>query len=148
MSRGWLISTCTVKVHILVFRLLFPVIPCISDRNLIIFLKFNTKLTLIKDRSFPPPQNPPLVQGSAVLDLIWLIWVTVLTKWICCLILFNLYPFLLYLFTSSACLMQGWMLSFYNSLEACRGAQLLPMLDSIPQYMDHLLIFLLSSDRY
>ena len=65
--QGWLISTCTVKVHILVFRLLFPVIPCISDRNLIILLKFNAKLTLIKDRSFPPPQNPPLVHRSAVL---------------------------------------------------------------------------------
>ena len=65
--KGWLISTCTVKVHILVFHLLFPVIPCISDRNLIILLKFNAKLTLVKDRSFPPPQNPPLVHRSAVL---------------------------------------------------------------------------------
>ena len=56
-----------VKVHILVFCLLFLVIPCISDRNLIILLKFNAKLTLVKDRSFPPLQNPPLVQEQ----LIW-----------------------------------------------------------------------------
>ena len=55
--KGWLIS---IKVH---FGLsLFWVVPCISDRN----------LTLVKDRSFPKPQNPPLVHRSAVPDLIWL----------------------------------------------------------------------------
>ena len=52
------------------------------------------------------------------------------------------------IFTPSACLMQGWMPSLYNSLEACRGTHLFLVLDFIPQYMDHLLIFLLSSDRY
>ena len=63
-----------VKVHILVFHLIFSLfwlILCISDRNL---LKFNAKLTLVKNRSFPPPQNPPLVQEQ-------LIWLTITWSW-------------------------------------------------------------------
>ena len=74
MSRGWLILTCTVKVNILVFHMthllfsLFWLIPCIFARNLI---KFNAKLTLIKDRSFPPPQNPPLVQEQLIWSIMW-----------------------------------------------------------------------------
>ena len=47
--------------------LLFLIILCVSDRNLLIlaFILLNLiqKLTLFKDRSFPPSYNPPLVQG-------------------------------------------------------------------------------------
>ena len=53
---------CTVKFYVKVHRgkisrlkeMLILIIPCMSDRNLFILLNFNTKVTLIKDRSFAP----------------------------------------------------------------------------------------------
>ena len=70
----------------------------------------------------------------------------------------SLYLFLLFLFMPLALCGQNDVsldpyncFSLYNSLlclEASIGAQVFPMLGSISQYMDHLLIFLLSTCRY
>ena len=64
------------NTFILVFRMtrllfsLFSVIPCIFDRNLINLLKFHTKLTLVKDRSFPHLRIHLLCTDHLFLDLI------------------------------------------------------------------------------
>ena len=119
-----------------------------------IWLKFNTKLTLIKDRSFPHLRIHLLckINCSDWLlhdpDLI-LTWTDVLSNsfdWMdllldCYIILVRFFSTYTHSFVSihTQCFLDSsWMPSPYNSLEACRGAHLLPMLDFIIYYMDHL----------
>ena len=67
----------------------------------------------------------------------------------------SLYLFLLFLFMPLAVFGQNDVsldpyncFSLYNSLGSSTGTQVFPMLGSIPQYMDHLLISLLLTCRY
>ena len=74
----------------------YLIILCISDRNLIILLKFNTKVTLVKDRSFPHLRI--LLLYTDQLFCLIVTWIN------------SLYLFFLSLFTPLADVMQESML--------------------------------------